>query len=124
MEFDWNDMDRRRNHFADAARKSQPGLPREHLVPGAIVTVSPNLVTGDRSWIEYVFEVTARNEGHVVLKQRSGFVPSYSGDTRVMPIHEHEFYGAEHLLEHAPPLEYAKDKREAGIVSIVSDTAA
>ena len=94
---DWNSFERRSQTAVASARASSKGMGREHLVPGAIITLSPNLCTGDRSYSHEVYEVLARNEGHVVIKQRIGEPPSHFKGPHCISIHEHEFYPAEHL---------------------------
>lgn len=116
--FDWDRMEQRRQQSIAAARNAKPGLPREQLVPGAIITLSPNLSTGDRSYTDRIFEVVGRNEGHLLVKQCAGNVPFYSKGPHLLTIHEHEFYGAEHLLEHAEPLKMPDEPKAAEVVSI------
>lgn len=106
--FGWDDMEKHMRRGRQSAQASQPGLPREHLVPGAVISISPNLSTGDRSYSHDIYEVVGRNEGHVLVSQRSGHVSSYFKGPHLLSIHEHEFYGADHLLPHAEPASGAK----------------
>jgi hypothetical protein len=97
--FDWDKMRKDKARAVASARATQPGLPREQLVPGALVTVSPCLCTSDRSYSHDVFEVVAMNGGHVLLRyqDRSKERGHFRGP-HLLAVHEHEFYPAEHLI--------------------------
>lgn len=100
--FDWDDMERRRRSAVESARKAAVGLPREHLTPGALVTISPCKCTGDRSYSCDIWEIIAANEGHLSIKKHNASPNDMFAGPRVICIHEHEFYGAEHLIENRP----------------------
>jgi hypothetical protein len=95
--FDWDAENHRHRRAVDSARASAPGLPRDQLVPGALVTLSPNRCTGDRSFSHEIYEILASNEGHVLIKQAIGKPAEYFKGPHSIPIHEHEFYGADHF---------------------------
>ena len=94
--FDW---DASRDHFVGHARRAVPGLPKEHLVPGALVTVSPCKCTGDRSYSHDVWEIVAANEGHLSIRKIGAKSSDYFGYAPCIDsVHEHEFYGADHMV--------------------------
>ncbi len=53
--FDGPDM----NKLTEIARKSPPGLPRDQLIPGCYVMISPNKGTGDRSYTDDIWSIVA-----------------------------------------------------------------
>lgn len=98
MFFDWNEMERGKKSAVESAKRADRGLPREHLIPGSLVTISPCKCTGDRSYSHSVWEVLATNEGHASIRK---FKPSENdcfAGPHIVSIYEHEFYGAEHLV--------------------------
>lgn len=72
------------------------GLPRHRLVPGTVVTISPNKLTGDRSHVDKIWEIVACNEGHALIKSCG---PGRARDeaAKLVVLREHEFYNAEHF---------------------------
>jgi hypothetical protein len=96
--FDWDRMESHRRHFSEFAKKANPGLPREHLTPGALVTLSACKCTGDRSYSHDVWEILAANEGHASIRKINARDGSFGSEPCIVSIQEHEFYGAEHLL--------------------------
>lgn len=96
--FGFEDMERNKAHAIAMARRSPRGMDKAQLVPGAVVTFSPNLTTGDRSYTDTIFEVLAFSGTQVVLKYRAGYEP-YKRDRIMVMRHEHEFYPAEHVLD-------------------------
>jgi hypothetical protein len=83
------------------------GIAIKDLAVGMRVTLSPNKSTGDRSFVDMIWEIAGINEGHLALTC-CGFCHLLSdpGKPRLALIHEHEFYPAEHLatLEESPQL--------------------
>lgn len=98
FEMDWEGMRRSRDASAALARKAAPGLPKEHLVPGALVTISPCKCTGDRSYSHDIWQIAAANEGHLSVTKLNARDGDHFKGPHVINIHEHEFYGAEHLV--------------------------
>jgi hypothetical protein len=99
----------------EQARRCPKGVDPEHLVPGAIVTHGPSKHTGDRSGIEVIYRVLARNGGHVALEVAH---PDYFyklGKRRLVVISEHEWYLAEHMLDAltAPSKQQIDDRTNA-----------
>ncbi|MGQ7794515.1 hypothetical protein ACUN0C_19090 [Faunimonas sp. B44] len=78
------------NYFITQLGKTPVGLPKAHLVPGAIVTVSPDLMTGEMDHSRNYWTVVGSNPGHVLVE--------CGGHQRLIPIHRHHFYPAEHLI--------------------------
>ena len=75
------------------------GLSSEELTPGTFVTVSENKRISDRSLVDAIWEIIAVNEAHCVLKFHRGNRPlDRAFLTRIVPLHEHEFYQADHLV--------------------------
>jgi hypothetical protein len=91
-------MENSRRHFSEFAKKAPPGLPKEHLTPGALVTLSACKCTGDRSYSHDVWEILAVNEGHASIRKVNAGEDDFGGKPRIVSIQEHEFYGAEHLI--------------------------
>lgn len=92
------DYEHNRRRLVEAANKAPKGISASHLVPGAVVTVGPNKATGDRSYMDEIFEVIAVAGVTVGLRSLHGG-PSYRGEKPVLvQVHEREFYEAEHLL--------------------------
>jgi hypothetical protein len=78
--------------------RAGPGLKREELTPGTFVTVSENRRVADRSLVDAIWVVVAANEAHAVLRFHCGsFV--HDPPTCVVPLAEHDFYPANHLVE-------------------------
>jgi len=74
------------------------GLPVEQLVPGTFVTVSENKRIADRSLVYGIWEIVAVNETHIVLQLYGPPRPiEPTHPTLVVPLHEHDFYRADHL---------------------------
>jgi hypothetical protein len=96
--FDWDRMEERRQQSVASAKRSARGLPKEHLTPGALVTISPCKCTGDRSYSHDVWEIVAANEGHLCIRKINARPSDFGAEPTVICIHEHEFYGADHLL--------------------------
>lgn len=93
-------IDRDRARFLECAKSVPAGLPREQLVPGAIVTCGPHKLIADRSYLEKIFEIIASNAATVVIKQVFPEpVSKYSKEPVVLAVHEMDFYSAEHFLE-------------------------
>lgn len=110
----WNERhEKTREMFVKAAAEVPPGMCHEHLVPGAVVTVGPNKLLADRSYMDRVYEVLAFNGCHLALKQ---VYPSprddYDRRPVLLPLHEHDFFAAEQILsvvrENAPITEPPK----------------
>lgn len=93
------EFEKGRNRSIEQARLCAKGVGAEHLVPGAIVTHGPSKHTGDRSGIESIYRILARNDGHVALEVVHGDYIRKPGERRVVVIAEHEWYPAEHLLD-------------------------
>ena len=75
------------------------GLSSEELTPGTFVTVSENKRISDRSLVDAIWEIIAVNEAHCVLKFHRGNRPLDPAFlTRIVPLQEHEFYQADHLV--------------------------
>ena len=96
--FNWDEMERGKRSAVAFARMAALGLPKEHLIPGGIVTISPCKCTGDRSYSHDIWEILAANEGHLSIKKFDAGPDDFGCKPRVVCIHEHEFYGAEHLV--------------------------
>jgi hypothetical protein len=81
-----------------SAARAPTGLPVGDLTVGKLVTVSPNKSTGDRSFVDMIWEIVGINEGHLLLACR-GFCHLLDdpGQPRLALVHEHEFYSAEQL---------------------------
>src|SRR3977135_2378521 len=85
------------------AGESEPpggGLLPGELTPGTFVTVSESKRVPDRSLVEAIWVVIAVNEAHAVLKFHCGGPRPYdsASATRIVPLGEHEFYRADHLV--------------------------
>lgn len=91
------DYEKNRRESVAQARRAPKGLEAIHLVPGAVVTMGPSKHTGDRSYIEVIWEVVACNGGHVALKRLHG--TTYGGDVKIIVVSEHEWYPAEALYD-------------------------
>lgn len=91
----------RQKRLNQLVRDIEPGMPREQLVPGAIVTISTNKATGDRSYTDSIWQVEGSSGNSILLSLVSGHC---FGDRkqRLVQFHEHEFYAAEHLAEKTP----------------------
>ncbi len=79
----------------------------QDLSVGQIVTVSPNLRTGDRSFSQELWEVMALNDLHVCLKWAGGetFWMTIGGGRPVYLLRaEHTFADASAFLAHEVPL--------------------
>jgi hypothetical protein len=80
---------------------SQPagGLSAAEIKSGLFVTVSENNRIADRSLVDAIWEVVALNEAHAVLRFYAGLRPlDPEFETRVVLLHEHTFYPADHLV--------------------------
>lgn len=79
---------------------AQVKLTTEHLVPGAVVTISTNKSTGDRSYINELFSVVGSNGGHVVVCaiDREGFLGRVNKRI-ILQLKDHDFYAADHLVD-------------------------
>jgi hypothetical protein len=93
------------------------GLNRDQLTRGTFVTVSESKRIADRSLVDAIWVVVAVNEAHAVLRFHCGSAPHDPAfATRVVPLVEHDFYRADHLVE---ALEAdAKQKPSATIVRL------
>jgi hypothetical protein len=85
------------------AWKSEPrgaGLSPAELTPGTFVTVSESKRIPDRSLVEAIWVVIAVNEAHAVLRFHCGCPAPHdpSSATRIVPLREHDFYRADHLV--------------------------
>jgi hypothetical protein len=83
--------------------KSEPrgeGLSPGELAPGTFVTVSESKRIPDRSLVEAIWVVVAVNEAHAVLRFHCGCPRPHDPEaaTRIVPLHEHDFYRADHLV--------------------------
>lgn len=99
--FDGPDM----NKLREIARKSPPGLPRDQLIPGCFVMISPNKGTGDRSYTHDIWSIIALSGPHMAmraLKSRGGLP-----DQIIINTLEHEIYDA-HEMAHAMSAECSK----------------
>ena len=85
-----------------SAARAPAGLPPGDLTVGKLVTLSPNKTTGDRSFVDVIWEIVGINEGHLLLACR-GFcnLLNEPAKPRLALLHEHEFYSAEHLASKA-----------------------
>jgi len=82
-----------------------PGLSPEDLVPGTFVTVSESKRVADRSLVYAIWEILAVNEAHVVLRLHGPAQPvDETMATRVVPLHEHDFYRADQLATAVEPI--------------------
>jgi hypothetical protein len=81
-----------------SAAKAPAGLTIGDLAVGKLITLSPNKSTGDRSFVDMIWEIIGINEGHLLLTCR-GFCHLLNDPAkpRLALLHEHEFYSAEHL---------------------------
>jgi hypothetical protein len=95
--FNWDEMERGKRAAVASAKMAALGLPKEHLVPGGLVTISPCKCTGDRSYSHDIWEILAANEGHLSIKKHNARDKDFFAGPHVVCIHEHEFYGADHL---------------------------
>jgi hypothetical protein len=89
--------------MAPGTGKSEPrgaSLSPAELTPGTFVTVSESKRIPDRSLVEAIWVIIAVNEAHAVLKFHCGCPtphnPAYA--TRIVPLREHDFYRANHLV--------------------------
>lgn len=96
--FDWDAMRRDREASAAMARRAALGLPHEQLVPGLLITISPCKCTGDRSFSHDIWEIKSSNEGHICVLKHEAKGGYFDGPHLVCK-HEHEFYGADHLVQ-------------------------
>jgi hypothetical protein len=85
------------------AGKSEPpggGLSPGELTPGTFVTVSESKRIPDRSLVEAIWVIIAVNEAHAVLRFHCGGPPPHNpaSATRIVPLREHDFYRADHLV--------------------------
>lgn len=95
-----NDMERNRAASTALAKTAAAGMAPEHLVPGALVTMGPSLTIGDRSYTNEIMEVMASNAGTVLVRRKAGgYGFDQENKPRLVVIHEHRFYPAEHLYE-------------------------
>ncbi|MGX7706355.1 hypothetical protein [Methylobacterium sp. Gmos1] len=98
FDLDFDGMRRAQERQTKLANTALKGLPPEQIVPGALVTLSTNLATGDRSYVSDIYEVLAANGGTVIMKPtelcRDDFL---SQRPRSVQFHEHKFYPAEAL---------------------------
>jgi len=79
--------------------RSAAGLAWGELAPGTFVTVSESKRVPDRSLVDAIWEIIAVNEAHVVLRFHCGSPPHDPNfATRIVPLHEHDFYRADHLV--------------------------
>jgi hypothetical protein len=88
------------NEEKSGALRPGGGLRLAELTPGAFVTVSENKRISDRSLVEALWQIIAINEAHVALRFRAGIRPiDPEFETRIVPLHEHDFYRADHLAD-------------------------
>lgn len=90
----------RRDHreWRDESKKTfVNGVDPTDLKPGMLVTISPNLRNGDRSWATDLLEVVAVNSAHVQVKFDKPFI----SPNTILLVHEHHFYRADGF-ERAP----------------------
>src|SRR5262249_4113552 len=101
------------DHGALSAWRQTTGLPPaarvrrapEDLVPGTFVTVSESKRVADRSLVYAIWEILAVNEAHVVLRLHGPAQPvDEMMATRVVPLHEHDFYRADQLATAVEPI--------------------
>lgn len=88
--------------LVNGAAMAPAGLASKDLSVGMLVTLSPNKSTGDRSFVDMIWEIAGINGGHILLTCR-GLCQLLSDPTkpRLALLHEHEFYSAEHLASMA-----------------------
>lgn len=75
-------------------RNLLPGIDPADLRPGQKVTISPNLLTGDRSYATQVHEVVAVNTSHVQTRFPH-VVNTQPKRLAVLLAHEYHFYAAD-----------------------------
>ena len=98
----------RDDRFVAAAKNAPKGMGVEHLLPGALVTMSASKATGDRSYCHDIYEVVAVNAGTALFKPTGLCEKPWTDKLAVIQIYEREFYtaetyGAGHSSETAPP---------------------
>lgn len=104
MSFFGEEFSRQMNESRASAKKAPRGMDVAHLVPGAIVTISANLHTGDRSYADNILSVVATNGGSIVLEVVfPEKLPSWRSRRVLLAIHEHHWYPAEHVLDAMRP---------------------
>jgi hypothetical protein len=91
------DWEKNRRESIAQAKRAPKGMEAIQLVPGAIVTMGPCKHTGDRSYIDVIWEVVACNGGHVALKRLHG--TTFTDDVKIIVVSEHEWYPAEGLFD-------------------------
>ena len=82
----------------DNPHLSPPGMMHTELKTGMLVTISSNKLTGDRSLVDAIWEITGLNDGHALLTRR--MLGERHDDTvkvQLVPLREHEFYAADAL---------------------------
>ena len=84
-----------RDSKKDAKSNLVPGVDPAMLNVGDRVTISQNLITGDRSWTDTVHEVLAVNSCHIQTRMERKC--SYAPSTLLLLAHEHHFYVADHF---------------------------
>lgn len=68
------------------------------LKTGMLVTVSSNKLTGDRSLVDAIWEISGLNDGHALLTRRMlGEGHDDTFKVQLVPLREHEFYAADAL---------------------------
>src|SRR5689334_10837211 len=88
----------------DDSEKPSRGLDPAELKAGRMVTISVNKATGDRSLCQVIWEIVSINEGHALVKCRHLRHLLYGApDTRLIPLHEHEFYTADEFVSALAP---------------------
>jgi hypothetical protein len=86
-----------------AQNKRYPkGLAVEQMVPGALVVCSPNLTTGDRSYLDSIWEVKFVTGGRLLLKIKRGHSWMKNGEWLAVYA-EHYWYPAEDLINEMAP---------------------
>lgn len=75
------------------------GIDPSELKIGQRITISPNLIVGDRSYTRDIHEVLAINTSHVQTRIKRG----YDGNPQIILLlaHEHYFYDASNFQESA-----------------------
>lgn len=89
--FDGPDM----RKLTDIARQSPPGLPRDQLIPGCFVTISPNKGTGDRSYTSDIWSIVALSGPHMAMKSLKA--RGCLSDQVIINTLEHEIYDAHEM---------------------------
>lgn len=96
--FGYDDENHRRMSKAIADRPAPSGLEKAMLEAGDIVTFSRNKVTGDRSYINGVWEVVAVNRVMAKLKNVGG-ARSWNDEPIMLMMDEYEFYDGRMFID-------------------------